>query len=147
MGVVAAVSLLAAGCASITYSSPSALNGVEIKGAEGKKCRLAVAETTCYHIFWSLPLVAGDIRWDDKRKDINGGVTFFNDILDVETLQATLQKAAAAKNCDLVDFSLRDYDNTFAGISSYVGIIGIFFGSSRMSVSAVLVPKDDKEAK
>ena len=37
LGAVAAVSLLAAGCASLTYSSPRALDGVEIKGTDGKQ--------------------------------------------------------------------------------------------------------------
>ena len=147
LGAVAAVSLLAAGCASLTYSSPRALDGVEIKGTDGKPSRLVVADTTCYYLFWSIPLFAGDVRWNDKTNDINGGVTFFNDILDVETLQDTLHKAAAAKNCDLVDYSLLDSDATYAGFSSYAGLIGIFFGSSHLSLSAVMVPKTEGGAK
>lgn len=147
LGAVAALSLLGTGCASLTYSSPRALDDVEVKGADGKPSRLVVADTTCCYIFWSIPLFAGDVRWNDKTKDINGGVTFFNDILDVETLQDTLHKAAAAKNCDLVDYSLLVSDTTYAGFSSYAGLIGMFFGSSHLSLSAVMVPKTEGGAK
>ena len=40
-----------------------------------------------------------------------------------------------------------DSDATYAGLSSYAGIVGIFFGSSHLSLSAVMVPKTEGGAK
>ena len=85
IGAVALAASVAAGCATLTYSSPGALDGV--------------AE-----------------------------------------LQAALLKIAESRNCDLADVSYFDGDASYAG-PSYGGAVGTCFGSSHMSVSAILVPR------
>jgi hypothetical protein len=58
----------------------------------------------------------------------------------IAELQDALLRYADGRGCDVVDVSYFDSDDSYAG-ASYEGLIGIFFGSSTMGVSAVLVPR------
>ena len=142
---VGLVSLSAAlaGCASVTYSSPRALSGITIKGAAGAPSQLVFIETTGYYVFWTLPLFSGDLRWNADKQSIEGGTSFFQDHVSVEELQSALLKIAELRNCDLADVNYHDTDTSYAG-ASYGGAIGSLFGSSHMSVSAVLIPRKTK---
>ena len=136
----AAALSLASGCATVTYSSQGALDGVVLDGAAGPASQQVFISTTGHHMFWSIPLTSGDIRWNPETQSINGGFVFFRDLVGVEEVQEALLKIAESRNCDLVGVSFSDDDTSYAG-ASYGGIIGAFFGSSRISVSAVLVPR------
>ena len=134
---------LLAGCASVTYSSPQALSGITIKGAAGAPSQLVFIETTGYYVLWTLPLVSGDLRWNADKQSIEGGTSFFQDQVSVEELQDALLKIAELRNCDLADVNYFDSDTTYAS-ASQAGAIGALFGSSHMSVSAVLIPRKTK---
>ena len=80
IGAVALVALMAAGCATVTYSSPGMLDGVALKGVkDAKSCQAVLIDTSGFYMFWTVPLVSGDLRWNDKKKSIEGGTSFFND--------------------------------------------------------------------
>ena len=141
IGAAALVASVAAGCASVTYSSPGMLDNVSVKGVEGRKPGQAVLiDTTGFYMFWAIPLVSGDLRWNEQKKSIEGGSSFFKDQVGVNELQTALLKIAESRNCDLVDVYVRDSDSSYAGVS-YGGAVGSCFGSSHMSISAVLVPR------
>ena len=140
---LASLSAALAGCASVTYSSPQALSGITIKGAADAPRQLVFIDTTGYYVLWTLPLVSGDLRWNADTQSIEGGTAFFQDQVGVEELQNALLKIAESRNCDLVDVNYYDSDTSYAG-PSYSGAVGTLFGSSRMSVSAVLVPRKMK---
>ena len=141
IGAAALVASVAAGCASVTYSSPGMLDNVSVKGVEGRKPGQAVLiDTSGFYMFWTVPLVSGDLRWNDEKKSIEGGSSFFKDQVGVDELQTALLKIAESRNCDLVDVYVRDSDSSYAGVS-YGGAVGSCFGSSHMSISAVLVPR------
>ena len=141
IGAAALIALVAAGCASVTYSSPGMLDNVSVKGVEGRKPGQAVLiDTSGFYMFWTVPLVSGDLRWNDEKKSIEGGSSFFKDQVGVDELQTALLKIAESRNCDLVDVYVRDSDSSYAGVS-YGGAVGSCFGSSHMSISAVLVPR------
>ena len=141
IGAAALVASVAAGCASVTYSSPGMLDNVSVKGVEGRKPGQAVLiDTTGFYMFWTIPLVSGDLRWNEQKKSIEGGSSFFKDQVGVNELQTALLKIAESRNCDLVDVYVRDSDSSYAGVS-YGGAVGSCFGSSHMSISAVLVPR------
>jgi len=130
------------GCASVEYSSPGMLKNVSVKGAPGAEAGQHVAITTSgYYMFWCIPLVSGDLRWDDAKREIKGGFSFFSDQVGFQELQTALQKIAETRNCDLADVNFHDSDGFYADVS-YAGIVGAFFGSSQMGVSAVLVPRE-----
>ncbi|MBO7688737.1 MAG: hypothetical protein J6V72_20325 [Kiritimatiellae bacterium] len=137
----AALIALAAGCASVTYTSPGMLDNVSVKGVEGRKPGQAVLiDTSGFYMFWTIPFVSGDLRWNEQKKSIEGGSSFFKDQVGVNELQSALLKIAESRNCDLVDVYVRDSDSSYAGVS-YGGAVGSCFGSSHMSISAVLVPR------
>lgn len=141
IGAAALVASVAAGCASVTYSSPGMLDNVSVKGVEGRKPGQAVLiDTTGFYMFWTIPLFSGDLRWNEQKKSIEGGSSFFKDQVGVNELQTALLKIAESRNCDLVDVYVRDSDSSYAGVS-YGGAVGSCFGSSHMSISAVLVPR------
>ena len=139
-GVVAATLAIAAGCASIEYSAPGTLDGVKVKGTDSAVGQHVNIDTSGYYMFWAIPLVSGDLRWDEEKKSIKGGFSFFSDQVGVEELQSALLKIAESRNCDLVDVAYHDADTSYAG-PSYGGAVGVLFGSSQMSVSATLVPR------
>lgn len=146
MGVLsAALATMAAGCATVSYSSPGMLDRVSVKGIEGKQAgQQVVISTTGYYVLWTIPLVSGDLDWNPDERSINGGFYFFRDQVGVNELQTVLLKIAETRNCDLADVHYVDSDASFAGASE-TGLIGAFFGSSQMSVSALLVPRNQSK--
>ena len=137
----AALIASAAGCASVTYTSPGMLDNVSVKGVEGRKPgQVVLIDTSGFYMFWTVPLVSGDLRWNEQKKSIEGGASFFKDQVGVDELQSALLKIAESRNCDLADIYIYDADASYAG-PSYGGAVGTCFGSSHMSISAVLVPR------
>ena len=123
------------------YSSPGKLSGITVKGSDGAGAGQIVSITTSgYHMFWTIPLASGDLRWDPAAGEIKGGTTFFRDQVGFQELQDALHKIAERRNCDLAEVYFTDSDCSYADVS-YAGLIGALFGSSHMSVSAVLVPR------
>ena len=140
-GFAALFAAMVAGCASVEYSSPGKLKNVSVKGAPGAEAGKHVAITTSgYYMLWCIPLVSGDLRWDDEKREIKGGFSFFTDQVGFQELQTALQKIAEVRNCDLADVNFHDSDGFYADVS-YAGIVGSLFGSSHMGVSAILVPR------
>jgi len=133
---------MAAGCATENYSSPGKLDGILVKGIEGKQAsQQVVISTSGYYVLWTVPLFSGDLRWNPETKSINGGFSLFSDQVGINELQTALLKIAESRNCDLADVHYTDSDASFAGASE-TGLIGALFGSSQMSVSALLVPRN-----
>ncbi len=140
--LAAALAAMAAGCATENYSSPGKLDGLSVKGIEGKQAsQQVVISTSGYYVLWTIPLFSGDLRWNPETRSINGGFSLFSDQVGVNELQSALLKIAESRNCDLADVHYEDSDSSYAG-ASQVGAIGAFFGSSQMSVSALLVPRN-----
>ena len=142
-GIAAAMLVGSTGCASVYRSSQKPLSDLTYKGASGTPSELVCITTTGYYLFWSIPLISGDLRWNKETKSINGGTRLFSDMVGITELQDAIHKMAETRNCDAVDVSFRDSDTTYAEVSTG-GIIGMFFGSSEMSVSAVFVPRSEK---
>ena len=142
-GVAVLFAAMVTGCASVEYSSPGKLKNVSVKGVPGADAGQHVAITTSgYYMFWCIPLVSGDLRWDDEKREIKGGFSFFTDQVGFQELQTALQKIAETRNCNLADVSFHDSDGFYADVS-WGGLIGMFFGSSQMGVSAILVPREN----
>ena len=140
---VAAMLAFAAGCATVNYSTPGTLDGVAVRGIEGRQARQQVViSTNGYYMMWTIPLVSGDLRWNPEEHSINGGFKLFSDQVGIEELQTALLNIAESRNCDLADVHFEDSDSSYAGASDLGGLIGILFGSSQMSVSALLVPRE-----
>ena len=141
--LAAALAAMAAGCATENYSSPGTLDGFSVKGIEGKQAmQQVVISTTGYYVLWTIPLVSGDLRWNPETKSIKGGFLLFSDQVGVNELQSALLKIAKSRNCDLADVHYTDSDSSYAGATDLKGLIGFCFGSSQMSVSALLVPRN-----
>ena len=142
-GIMAMLLAGTTGCATVYRSSPGALDGMAYKGTNGVPSEHIYIKTTGYYFLWSLPLASGDLRWNEEAKSINGGTCFFSDMVGATELQNALLKIAEARNCDVMDIAYHDADTSYAG-PSYGGAVGVFFGSSQIGISGVLVPKKDK---
>ena len=141
IGAVALIASMAVGCASITYSSPGALKDVSVRGVKNAEgAQFVMIDTSGYYMFWTIPLVSGNLRWNDQKRSIEGGTSLFRDQVGLGELQNALIKLAESRNCDLAEVYFNDTDATYAGVS-YSGAIGSCFGSSQMCVSAFLVPR------
>ena len=143
IGIMAMLLVDTTGCATAYCSSQGALDGMAYKGANGAPSELVYITTTGYYFLWSLPLASGDLRWNEKTKSINGGTCFFSDMVGATELQTALLKIAETRNCDVVDIAFHDSDTSYAG-PSYGGAVGVFFGSSQIGISGVLVPRAPK---
>ena len=130
----------AAGCASVYRTTPGSLTGMGYKDADAIPLEQVYITTTGYHCLWSIPLASGDLRWNEEKQSINGGTCLFTDMVGVDELQNALLRIAESRNCDVIDIVFDDSDTSYAGVSES-GAIGLFFGSSHMGVSGVLVPK------
>ena len=117
---------------------------MNLKGTDGRPSQIVVIETTGYYLLWAIPLCSGDVRWNEEKQSIEGGFSMFKDHVSIENLQRAITNYADRRNCDLVDVLYNDDDTTYAGVSES-GIIGVFFGSSTMGVSAVLVPRSTEK--
>ena len=135
----------ATGCATVYHSSPGALDGLTYMGASGAPAELIYITTTGYYFLWTIPLVSGDLRWDEKKNTIDGYPCFFRDQVGATELQTALLKIAETRNCDVIDVTYHDSDTSYAG-PSYGGGVGVFFGSSQIGISGVLVPRAPKAA-
>ena len=141
-GVAVLFAAIVTGCATVEYSSPGKLNNISVKGAPGAEAGQHVAITTSgYNMFWCVPLVSGDLRWNSAKREINGGASFFTDQVGFQELQTALQNIAETRNCNLADVIFHDTDGFYADVS-WGGLVGMFFGSSQMGVSAILVPRE-----
>ena len=135
----------AAGCATMTTSSPGMLDGIKIKDANGPAREIVYIDSTGYYFFWCVPLASGDVRWNEKKKSINGGTSLFRDFVGAREMQNALLRYAESKNCDLADVRFFDSDTSYAG-ASYGGVLGALFGSSSVGVSGVLIPRAEATA-
>ena len=141
--LAAALAVMAAGCATENYSTVGKLDGISVKGIEGKQAsQQVVINTIGYYVLWTIPLVSGDIRWNPETRSIKGGFSLFSDQVGINELQTVLLKIAESRNCDLADVHYSDSDSSYAGVSDLGGMIGALFGSSQMGVSALLVPRN-----
>ena len=141
IGAAALIASMAVGCASITYSAPGALKDVSVRGVKNADgAQFVMIDTSGYYMFWTIPLVSGNLRWNDQKRSIEGGTSLFRDQVGLGELQNALIKLAESRNCDLAEVYYNDADASYAGVS-YGGAIGSCFGSSQMCVSALLVPR------
>ena len=145
--LIAALAVLITGCATITSTPYDTLDGVKLSGADGKPSEVVFIESTGLFILWQVPIFSGDIRWNNKKKSIEGGVSFFRNHLSLANLQNAITNYADSRNCNLVDVIYNGTETSYAEASE-TGLIGALFGSSTINVSAVLVPRtSDKECK
>ena len=140
VGIMAVIFASAAGCATVYRTTPGSLTSIDYKGANDTPLEQVYITTTGYHFLWTVPLFSGDLRWNEEKQSINGGTCLFSDQVGADELQNALLKIAERRNCDVIDIVFDDSDTSYAGVSEG-GAIGLFFGSSHMGVSGVLVPK------
>ena len=142
-----AFAVLITGCATITSTSYDTLDGVKLNGTDRKPSEVVFIESTGFYILWQIPICSGDIRWNSEKKSIEGGVSIFKDHVSLANLQNAITNYADSRNCDLVDVIYNDTNASYVEVSE-TGLIGAFFCSATINVSAVLVPRNsDKEGK
>ncbi len=137
-GVVAA---LVCGCASVKVSTPGSLSGVDVVGATTPADRMVIVSNNGYHLFNTFTVESGDLRWDDAKKDIKGGIVLFDDYCGNDDCYNVLQNVAKRENCDLVDVVFTESSASTFSVSSYAGLFGFVFGAYQVQGSAILRPR------
>lgn len=79
-----------------------AMDGMNVDGIDGTNLRHVYVSNGGYYLLSWWPLVMGDIRWNDKKKDIRGGITLFREQGTQQQVEELLVKIADRENCDLV---------------------------------------------
>lgn len=146
-GLAATALLLAgAGCATIEMSSKDSLKGVDIVGANGRAQRTVSIDNEGYYLFWILPLVGGDIRWDAERGELRDSLRWFHTMNSVQDMTDALFAYADSENCDVIHVDI--YDKSDAGI----GLLGVqewvrtICGLKKIRISAVLCARDTERS-
>ncbi len=129
------------GCASVSLSSPGIMEGIDVKGAGGPVDRVAVINNCGLYLLWSLTVGTGDVRWNPKTQDINGGCAMFKDFSNMHNIYEALNRIAERENCELVDVVFLDGSDSSMSLFSYSGLAAGLIGVNDITVSAVLRPK------
>ena len=133
-----AAAVLVGGCTTVEISSPGTLKGIDVKGAGGKADRAIMLGNEGYYLFQCIPLVVGDVNWDEKKGGIVNEISFFSDELAGDRMSNAMFRYAESRDCDLVDvvinnriackiglFGLMDWFNTIVACHSecYSGVL------------------------
>lgn len=138
LGVFAA---LMCGCASVKISSPGSLSGVDVVGATTPADRMVVVSNNAYHLFSTFTLESGDLRWDEEKNDIKGGIALFQDYCGNDDCYEVIQRIAERENCDLVDVIFTESSIPTFNVSSYAGLAAFALGSYQVQACAILRPR------
>lgn len=134
------------GCAQIDMSSPGSLSKVEVLGSTTRCDRQIVIRNTGFYIF-GYTIVCGDLSWDERKRDIKGGVKFFNDMSRIENCYDALQHIAGRENRDIVDVVFTENSafgfaaSTSDAITMAAGAAGAILGLYEVEASAILREK------
>ncbi len=139
--IFGAVAALMCGCASVKISSPGSLSGVDIVGATTPADRMVVVSNFGFHMFWTITLCSGDLRWDSAKRDIKGGTAFFSDYCGNDDCYEVLQRIAERENCDLVDVVFTECSPFGFSVTSYQGLTCGLCGRYDVQASAILRPR------
>ncbi len=139
--VFVAIAAVMCGCASVTMSSPGSLSGTDVVGATTPADRMVVVSNNGYHLFCTFTLESGDLRWDENKKDIKGGIALFQDYCGNDDCYEVLQRIAERENCDLVDVIFTESSTSSFNVSSYAGLAAGILGSYQVQASAILRPR------
>lgn len=138
LALVAGAALLT-GCASVEISSPRSLEGVDVKGTNlGDRTRVIAIENDGYFLFSYIPLVAGNMKWNDKYQRIKYGPSFFYTETSVQPMLDLIYKYAERENCDVVDIIIDDRTEYGFDLTSLMGLFKAVVGCEPINVSAIL---------
>ena len=132
---------LLAGCATVEISSPGSMRGITMPGATTPADRSVIVYNSGCHLFWWWTLWSGDLRWDEAKDDIAGGVALFRNCTGMDDAFSVLQHVAAREKCDLVDVVFTDASRSDLSVSSAQGLLQGLLGISDVMASAVLRPR------
>lgn len=135
------------GCCNVYISEPGSLSGIDIKGATTPGDRAVVLTNSGVYLFWNITLGSGDLRWDEKKQDIKGGIAFFKDLSGVEDLYELLTQIAARENCDIACVYGMNRSDSDLECFSYQGAAMGLVGCNNVVLSAVLRPKKQEAEK
>lgn len=130
------------GCATVKLSSPGSLAGVDVKGAQGKADKMLFLSNEGYYFFQTFPVVCGDITWNTKEKEIEGGSAFFSNQLDGDLLMKAFYNYAERENCDVVDVVIHDRSECKVGLFGLMDWFCTIFGYNSVALSGVLRPRN-----
>jgi hypothetical protein len=140
---------LAAGCAHIDISSPKSLSGLQVVGSPTQADRQVVVRNSGIHVLWWFPLASGDMRWDEEKQDIKGGLDFFDDHCNTAVCMDVLEGIARRENCDLVDVYFTDMTKSGFDVTSMAGLFAWAGGLYEVQACGILRPRSaapEKEA-
>lgn len=138
---------LAAGCAHVDISSPKSLSGLDVVGSPTQADRQVVVRNSGIHVFWWFPLASGDMRWDNEKQDIKGGLDFFADHCNSDVCMEVLEGIAKRENCDLVGVYFTDMTKSGFDVTTMSGLFAWVGGLYEVQACGILRPRGAAPAK
>ena len=138
---------LAAGCAHVDISSPNSLSGLKVIGSPTQADRQVVVRNSGIHVLWWFPLGSGDMRWDNEKQDIKGGIDLFADHCNTAVCMDVLEGIARRENCDLVGVYFTDMTKSGFDITTMSGLFAWAGGLYEVQACGILRPRTAAAAK
>ena len=134
-----AAAVLVGGCSTVKMSERGSLNGIDVRGADGKAERtLCVGNEGCF-LFNTIPLISGDMDWKAEKKGIDTwALSPFKDEVTAKRLTDAFYRYAESENCDVVNVVIDDRTQYPIGILD----LGTYlFTTHELYVTGVLKPR------
>ena len=136
-----AAAVLVGGCTTVEISSPGSLKGVDVKGAGGKADRAIMLGNEGYYLFQCIPLVAGDVTWNERKGGIVNEISFFSNELAGDRIANAMFRYAESQNCDLVDLVINNRSDCKIGLFGLMDWFNTVVGYQGVCYSGVLRPR------
>ena len=136
-----AAAVLVGGCTTVEISSPGTLKGVDVKGAGGKADRAIMLGNEGYYLFQCIPLVAGDVTWNERKGGIVNEILFFSNELAGDRIANAMFRYAESQNCDLVYLVINNRSDCKIGLFGLMDWFNTVVGYQGVCYSGVLRPR------
>jgi len=139
--VVALAGVTLAGCASVERTSPGMMDGLDVVGGETPAEQTICVRNSGVAIFHAIVMECGNVRYNKKKHDMEGGMAFFDYQCACFDCYKTMQDAANDEGRALTNVSMFSNSLPSGGITGYVQLLGFLFEFQDVGCSGVLRSK------
>jgi len=140
IALLAALAALA-GCASIERTSPGMMDGLDVVGGNSPAEATVCVRAYGMGLLYICTAICGDVAYNAKKHDVEGGCLFFRDKCNCADCYRTLQAVANDANKRLTNVNMYNNSLPNQGITGYADFLGWFLETEDVGCSGVLRAK------
>jgi len=132
---------LLTGCASIERTSPGMMDGLEVMGGDAPAEQTVCARVSGFGLFYLFTAICGDVSYNRREHDIEGGCLVFQDRCNGADCYRTLQAVANDQGKLLTNVSMVNNSLPSQGVTGWADLAGWFVEVEDVACSGVLRAK------